>query len=319
MISCTILIPHLEAYDPFLKACIQQIDACKIPEIDQEIIIVDDNSRNGDYERIVEAYDSRKDIEIVQSSGDRTLSVGGAIDMGCMCQAQRKEYICMIDADCMPINELWLWLPIYLIESFGYVQVGCNTGLGEATVKAGYAPPDTKPFPAINNFYRVMPSKLALEMARDIGFARRAQSDLPPGWVAADNGVLVNYEIEKRFPGKGFNLPITSYIGLNVVEGCFGQNICDLLIHYALSSRILSQSNADIPGKASPLYMQYVEEMKAGLTADLLLKIKEASRANSFWKTYENIAARIEELKAIYYNKKSVPGEPGNIEKKGCG
>lgn len=305
-VSCAILIPHKETFDPFLVNCIKWIDKFKHPDIDQKIIIADDFSTNGDYEKTVETYGKRDDIIICRvPKDDIYANCGGAIDEGC--KYIDTDYVCMTDADVFPISELWLWLPIYLCQHFSYLMVGCDSGLGKVTKDLGISPKDDIDFDVINNFYRIMRGKDAKWYSENYRFARRHPNDRPPGWITADNGVYVNFIMDKISPNKKYNIPLSSYVGLNTVEGAFGQIICGLIMHYALSSRIFSKTRADItPKRASEDYLDYYNRMCSdGLTEELMNEMLEKAKKNTFQPhptIYpHNYINRVEELKAMYY------------------
>jgi hypothetical protein len=128
-------------------------------------------------------------------------------------------------------------------------------------------------FCVVNNLYRLMPTALAKVVSEQIGFTRatpeptffekvrrrvvgrlRRHMDidsitngrrpyLPKG---ADNGVAANHFIDVNKLGPKFNIPLTSYIGLTPKDGAFGQNICGLAFHFALSTRALSRERREV-------------------------------------------------------------------------
>ena len=52
MKKVSIVIPHLESFH-FLKGCLEGIERMKHPDIEHEIIIVDDNSKDDSYQKIL--------------------------------------------------------------------------------------------------------------------------------------------------------------------------------------------------------------------------------------------------------------------------
>lgn len=160
-------------------------------------------------------------------------------------------------------------------------------------------------FACINNLYRVMPTALARVVSEQIGFScgslprrsilRRVGSRLrrtvfpnhaprltsPAGYLLpgmADNGVAANHFLDVNRLGPKYNIPLTSWIGFTPTDGVFGQNICGLVFHFALSTRALVTRRPDIedPGDA---YRHWAERMTqtSGIDDSLLAELVEAS------------------------------------------
>lgn len=146
---------------------------------------------------------------------------------------------------------------------------------------SGYLPGaglyDNEWFTCTNNLYRVMPSALAKVVSEQIGFTRgnppsrtlrekvidKFVRTMPHHWVGkqfplllnrrfpylpegCDNGVAANHFIDINYLGPKFNIPLTSSIGLTPRDGAFGQNICGLAFHFALSTRALSRERREV-------------------------------------------------------------------------
>jgi hypothetical protein len=147
---------------------------------------------------------------------------------------------------------------------------------------------DNNWFTITNNLYRVMRTATAKVVSENIGFTRaniipthksiisrsinlinkyfvkNKEIDindrtpyLPRG---CDNGVAANHFIDINRMGPKFNLPLTSYIGLTEKDGAYGQNICGLLFHFALSTRALSSTRREVDNPGST-YSKWVKKI----------------------------------------------------------
>lgn len=162
---------------------------------------------------------------------------------------------------------------------------------------SGYMPEaglyDNEWFTCTNNLYRIMPSALAKVVSEQIGFTRgnthvnslreliinRLLRALPLKFVdthfphllnkrfpylpgGCDNGVAANHFIDINRLGPKFNIPLTSSIGLTPHDGAFGQNICGLAFHFALSTRALSSERREVleTGKEFDYWVKKLEE-----------------------------------------------------------
>ena len=79
----------------------------------------------------------------------------------------------------------------------------------------------------------------------------------------ADNGVRANYFIDANKLGPKFSLPIVNWLGKTPADGVFGQNICSLIFHFALSSRALQTSHKEISDVGKE-YMAYAKNIESG-------------------------------------------------------
>ena len=108
---------------PLLKGCINQILKYRHPEIEHEILIMDQCSEIDS--KILEEFCSGKEgISIVKI---KRVDAGYPIDIAA--RMATGEYFCSLDADAFPISDLWLYLPVKLIEKFGFSFVGKESGL----------------------------------------------------------------------------------------------------------------------------------------------------------------------------------------------
>jgi hypothetical protein len=74
---------------------------------------------------------------------------------------------------------------------------------------------------------------------------------MPP---TCDNGVAANAWMDQNMMGVKFNYPITSYGILTEKDGVAFQNISDLLVHIALSTRALSDSRREVDDAGEKYY-----------------------------------------------------------------
>lgn len=166
---------------------------------------------------------------------------------------------------------------------------------------------DNEWFTCTNNLYRLMPTPLAKVVSEAIGFSRATlplevsrklsrrvknkllrtispdpknvgnsrKPYLPPG---CDNGVAANHFIDINHMGPKFNIPLTSFIGLTPKDGVFGQNISDLIFHFALSTRALSQERREVDN-AGEAFTYWVNKLTdSNFNSSTLREIIEASR-----------------------------------------
>lgn len=303
--SCGIIVPHWESH-AFLDACIRKIDEQRSDSLRQHVYIVDDDSADGSLESIRDRWSGRDDVTILEPhrSNRDVPDVGLLLDHAL--ERVSERYVCMIDADVLPISPYWLSFPIHLLDKYGCSSVGCDTGLSNAYMKMklcpgrwqneagyslGFALFDNENFTCTNNFYRVMKTSLAKVVSEQIGFSRqtthmpastagkalrRAKRELqritPGDYCPAgcDNGVAANHFIDINKLGPKLNIPLTSWVASTPRDGVFGQNVCGLVFHFALSTRALSRRRREIddPGE---VYRRYGETIATdGLTDELL-------------------------------------------------
>lgn len=313
--DCGIIIPHWESY-AFAKAAIRHIRKQENELVRQCIYLIDDNSKDGSFERLQAEFGADEDIRLwqVERQDDQIANVGSLLDSA-LTQVNER-YVCMLDADAFPISPHWLSFPIWLIERYGCSAVGCDTGLSNAYLpnrfthwqnnqgyQSAFGLYDNENFICINNFYRVMKTSIAQVVAEKAGFARRGRDvkgikgffyrirrrykrlrrrllpyfgkviDLTLELADADNGVIANCFMDLNRMGPKFNLPILSWVGLTPKDGVFGQNICDLLFHFALSTRALSRCRREVTDSGVE-FQRYAERiLSEGFTDALLMEL----------------------------------------------
>jgi len=338
--TCGIIIPHWESYQ-FLQMSIKKVKENKNDMVPHHIYIVDDDSKDGSFEKIQESWGNDPDVTIMQAHRPNkdVPDVGSLLDIAV--QKVKERYVCTIDADVFPISPHWLSFPIHLIEKYDCASVGSDVGLslsylmlsprcpGKWQNRDGYLPGfslfDNENFTCTNNFYRVMKSSLAKIASEQVGYARRValpsairQALLSPvsqkvlqripmyvqlrlgqlfymalepmhrarrvarsrrhgpqasdDWFpqGCDNGVAANYFIDVNKLGPKFSIPITSWVGGTPRDGPFGQNLCGLIFHFALSTRALSRFRREV-ADAGPSYARYAQDiLTTGFTDELL-------------------------------------------------
>lgn len=275
MKSCTIVIPHLETLD-FLRACIRWVEYQKNSKIHQEIIIVDDNSQDGSYQQILKDYGAK--YRILQTfRRDKTQNVGFALDLAS--QFINTDYVCTIDADCIPMSDQWLIKPIEKVDS-GFFFVGRNSGHDVPYMDYMKNNPDKQKFIIIDNCYRVCTTANYKLIAKTCSFQLRHYdaidhylSTYTPFIGKADNGVAANYYVYTVLKQKSYPYGIPRCIGVTPTEGSFGQSIEDLLFHMALATRFLSKTRKNL-NTVGAHYESYLKQIaKYGLTDELVSKM----------------------------------------------
>ncbi len=307
--SVGILIPHWESF-AFADACIRGILKHKHPLLREHIYLLDDDSHDGSFEALKKKYRLNQMISFHQfKRQDQSVSadVGKVLDEGL--KLVKEQFVAMVDADTIPLSSDWLTFPIWLIEKYHLSMAGLDTGLSSAytrfdpdmwwqpdrgySIRGGFY--DNNWFMIVNNLYRVMRTATAKVVSESIGFTRGEETSLPQRATqkiknilglkrelvnprapylpaGCDNGVAANHFIDINRMGGKFNIPLTSYIGLTEHDGAYGQNISDLLFHYALSTRALSTKRREVyrPGAA---YLGWVEQiMQRNTISDSLVK-----------------------------------------------
>ena len=78
-----------------------------------------------------------------------------------------------------------------------------------------------------------------------------------------DNGVAASHFLDVNRMGPKFIIPLTGYVARTPTDGVFGQNLCDLVFHFALSTRALSKERREI-ADAGPEYTRWIERIGDG-------------------------------------------------------
>jgi glycosyltransferase involved in cell wall biosynthesis len=220
--KCSILIPYVEEKE-FIKGSIRQIKKFRHPEIENEIIIIDQSLDD----EIKDLYSSDPEIKLIKCP---RVDAGYPIDVGLRnCSG---EYFCSLDADAFPIHKNWLYVPIKLIEKYNFSFIGKQTGLHLSYKNQGN-------FFHINNYFRVSRKDLALKVSEDVGFLRYENHykvsfapRINSGWnISCDNGVVAQWWSDKNKMGPKLSLAMNKFMGMTKEMGVYGMVIDDLIFH----------------------------------------------------------------------------------------
>lgn len=217
---------------PFLKGCINQIMKHKHPQIEHEIIICDQTTDEISNE-IHQLYSSNPEIKIIRIP---RIDAGYPIDVAC--RVATGEYFCTLDVDAFPISDLWLYLPIKLIEKYGFSFIGKESGLHHS-YREGLGE-----YFHLNNYYRISRTDVARKISEEVGFIRpmnKVKTDLPyvrnlnfanhQSFSACDNGVAAQCFADQNNFGPKLCLFMNKIIGKTPHMGVYGMIIDDLVFH----------------------------------------------------------------------------------------
>jgi glycosyltransferase involved in cell wall biosynthesis len=190
-----------------------------------------------------------------------------------------------------------------------------NWGFDNPTKLRGLRPPG---FHSItNNLFRVMRTQDALAVSTVVGFSRRVSdrkfrdqlgrvlravatrsgnkdlqnmtkrllnsrmlnSKYPAMPPTGDNGVAANGWLDANRMGLKRNIPITSYGVMTSTDGVAFQNISNLLVHVALSTRALSETRREVDDPGAE-YIQAVRDIvnRKGPIRDRYQRVTELSK-----------------------------------------
>lgn len=192
-------------------------------------------------------------------------------------------------------------------------------GFNNPTKLNGLRPPGF--FSITNNLFRVMRTRDALAISRSIGFSRRVSdrksrdqfgralrslatrtgserlqdvtkkllnsrimnSQFPAMPPTGDNGVAANGWLDANRMGLKKNIAITSYGVMTSTDGVAFQNISDLLVHVALSTRALSETRREVDDPGAE-YIEAVSDIvnRRGSVTDRYQRVVELSKRNTY-------------------------------------
>lgn len=291
MTTCTVFIPHRNTKH-YLDACIREVRRRVHPEIDQHIVIAD-QSDDGSFAKIQDQYSSSQDITLIKTP---VLGCGYGFDVAV--RQMDTEYVTAIHCDAFPVHHNWLYLPIKLIERYGYSFVGHDSGLGQAS-----AYENREFFSVINNYYRTCRVKLARELSHAVGFIRpqlRHRAEIPyekKAWPKqyADNGVVAHWWANRQGYGPKLSLKATRRLGQTEAEwgkAPFGNVIDDMLLHLVFASKPLERYGEN--------YRVLADQLKREIDVNELMKATQPvkrSRSVDRLPIPPEVEAYIEELK----------------------
>lgn len=209
--SCTVAVPHVNTLG-LLSCCIENILHHEHPDIDVEVVIVD-QSDDGIKAATKARFDGRKGAHTTVRVIDcERIDAGYPLDVAV--RQASGEFFCSLDCDAWPISKAWLASPIEQIVRRSLTFVGCDCDLAKAYEHYG-------PFQAINNFFRVSRTDLAMRASNQVGFMRPinrdktsvAIGDAFPFHDWCDNGVAANWWVHQRCPNRSLVLPVTRILG----------------------------------------------------------------------------------------------------------
>jgi hypothetical protein len=275
MKSCTIIISHYESPE-FLKACLRQIVKHRHPEIKQHVCIVD-QSPLGQINLGDAPFDSEDRITVVNTA---PLYSGYGIDYVMRRIEIESEYICQIHVDAFPIHKNWLYVPIQLIEEFGFSFVGQHQFVCDGT--QSIYPPD--PFFAMSQCFNVARTETYREMSMEAGFTRfhnRKQYGLTfknddwAQWAShdyeargSDDDVVAFHWQDKYRPSDKLGLAISGMMNTAEEGGSFGRTICDLVFHFSSARESVGVMEL-MPQK----YQHYYKKIQEGFSDELVQEI----------------------------------------------
>jgi len=239
-VECSIIITHINC-PAMLQGVITHAKTHKHPQVKCEYLVADQSIPQV-HENIKKRYANDPEIRIFRYP---KVDAGYPIDRAV--QEAKYEYCCTLDIDAFPIHPKWLWLPIQLIEKFGFSMVGHRTGLDMAYPHKGV-------FFELNNYFRVSKTSLIKHLSEQVGIMRpnaRAQAGFKPKNVEyeacnlgddkhhignyADTGVVANWLMDHKLMGTKLSLCMTKLLGIcDEYGGAYGMVLDDLVFHLVL-------------------------------------------------------------------------------------
>ena len=244
---------------PFLEGSLRQIQKYKHPDIDHEILIMNQTEQKW----------HKKVNDLAQEYGAKVIDIpridaGYPIDVAS--RIANGEYFCTLDADAFPISCNWLNLPIQLIKKFDFSFIGKESGLH-------YAYQNTLGnYFHLNNYYRVSKTSTAKFLSEKIGFIRQQNKsraklkyEINDINISCDNGVLVQWLSDKEKLGPKLSLKMDKIIGKTPNMGVYGMVIDDLVFHM-----VFGQTNEEY-GYLNQEYQELSNKIYSeGLTEEII-------------------------------------------------
>lgn len=246
--KCLVIIPHYTLYDNmcFLNTCVNQILNYNHDEIETIICVVD----QCETKIKLNVKNTLKQYENINILDCDPIDAGYPIDYALDYYKKKNlniDYVCTLDADAFVVSNMYLFLPIKLIEKYGYSYVGSSTDL----VHWGYfekmkkIDKDTKEWQHINNYYRVSKFSTILKCSEDVGHSRlQNRHKIQKNFVKTifdeikdcDNGVIAQWYSSYINQGEKLSLEIISRSGL-CSHGIYGMNIENMIYHVVFGYR----------------------------------------------------------------------------------
>ena len=255
---------------PFLEGALRQIKKYKHPNIDHEVLIMNqtDEKWHNKINGLAQEYGA-KVINMPRIDAGYPIDVAVRIANG--------EYFCTLDADAFPISFNWLNLPIQLIKKFGFSFVGKESGLHLAYKDS------LGEYFHLNNYYRVSKTSTAKFLSEKIGFIRQQNKnraelkyEINDVNVSCDNGVLAQWLSDKENLGPKLSLKMDKVIGKTPHMGVYGMVIDDLVFHM-----VFGQTNEEY-GYLNQEYQELSNRIYSnGLTEEMIdLLLSKAKTEN---------------------------------------
>jgi hypothetical protein len=278
----------------FLKGSIRQIMKHRHEEIDYEIIICDQTNEEMS-KKINDLYKDNPEIKIVKIP---RVDAGYPIDVAA--RMAKGEYFCTLDADAFPVSNLWLYLPVKLIEKFNFSFIGKESGLHLSYVH------QLGEYFHLNNYYRVSKTDLARTISEQIGFIRpqnKSRVDLTYKkniYVSCDNGVMAQWYSDTEKMGPKLCLMMDKIIGKTPNLGVYGMVIDDLVFHM-----VFGQTNEEcgITNLGDDYTSLNREINEKGLTDEMIEKLLSLAKTENILNLYGEENLRINGRQ--YYNNAS--------------
>jgi hypothetical protein len=286
----TICIPVCYELE-FLKGSIRQIMKHRHEEIDYEIIICDQTNDEMS-QKINDLYKDNPEIKIVKIP---RVDAGYPIDIAV--RMASGEYFCTLDADAFPISNLWLYLPVKLIEKFNFSFIGKESGLHHSyTQQLGE-------YLHLNNYYRISRTDVAKKISEEIGFIRpqnKSRVNLTYEknvHISCDNGVLAQWYSDTEKMGPKLCLMMDKIIGKTPELGVYGMVIDDLVFHM-----VFGQTNEEcgINNLGNGYASLNREINENGLTDEMIEKLLSLAKTENILNLYGEENLRINGRQ--YYN-----------------
>jgi hypothetical protein len=235
--------------------------------------------------KINELYGDNPEIKIVKIP---RVDVGYPIDIAA--RMAKGEYFCTLDADAFPISNLWLYLPVKLIEKFNFSFIGKESGLHHSyTQQLG-------DYFHLNNYYRVSRTDLARTISEQIGFIRpqnKGNIDLKyekNTYTSCDNGVMAQWYSDTEKMGPKLCLMMDKIIGKTPNLGVYGMVIDDLVFHM-----VFGQTNEECGiNNLGDDYASLNREINEnGLTDEMIEKLLSMAKTENILNLYGEENLRI--------------------------
>lgn len=285
----TICIPVCHEI-PFLEGALRQIQKYKHPDIDHEILIM--NQTNPIHHKKLNELAEQYNAQIVDIP---RIDAGYPIDIAA--RMANGEFFCTLDADAFPMSHGWLLLPTELINKFGFSFIGKESGLHHAYKNS------LGEYFHLNNYYRISKTSVARTISEKVGFIRpqnrhmaQIKYEINNINISADNGVLAQWYADQQDFGPKLSLKMHKIIGKTPTMGVYGMIIEDLVFHM-----VFGQTNEEYGFIGDDYHNLNSMVYQNGLTPDIIDLLISKSKTENIITLYgfENLMINGRQ----YYNK----------------